>query len=161
MNDDTWTLVTDVVGRVQRAIDRKEAPAIVILDGDQGRRILSDYDYQRDQDATAAFEHKAAEHARALSLRRFAFAVPQVVIETEPGIFSARAVSNHPLRPGEQETIAWTAYDTTDGADFGFAPYTRRPGGRPVFDEPEIFDVPMRADDRMPGVRLLRQLTDS
>ncbi|MCK9903888.1 hypothetical protein CC117_27790 [Parafrankia colletiae] len=160
MNDDTWTLVTDVVGRVQRAIGLKGAPAIVILDGDR-RQILSDYDYLRDQDATVAFEHKAAEHARALNLRRFAFAVPQVIIETEPGIFSARAVSNHPLRPGEQETIAWTAYDTTDGADFGFAPYTRRPNGRPVFDEPEIFDVPMRADDRMPGVRLLRQLTDS
>nr|MDT0663768.1 hypothetical protein [Micromonospora sp. DSM 115978] len=74
---------------------------------------------------------------------------------------SGRAVSNHPLRPDEQETVAWTAYDTTDGADFGFAPYTRRPNGQPVFEAPEILDVPMRADEHMPGARLLHHLTGS
>jgi len=160
MNDDTWALVTDVVGRVQHAINLKQAPAIVILDGDR-RQILSDYDYQHDQDTAHAFEHTAADRARALNLRRFAFAVPRVILETAPGSYDGRAVSNHPLRAGEQETIVWTAYDTAGGADFGLAGYTRRPNGRPVFDEPEIFDVPIRADDRMPGVRLLRQLTDT
>lgn len=160
MNDDTWTLVTDVVGRVQRAIGLKQAPAIVILDGDR-RQILSDYDYQRDEATRLAFETKAAEHARVRHVRRFAFAVPLVVLDTEPGVFDGRAVSNHPLRPGEREAIVWTAYDAADGADFGFAPYTRRPAGQPVFDTPEIFEVPMNAEERMPGVRLLHLLTTS
>ncbi|MBL7487787.1 hypothetical protein I6A60_35950 [Frankia sp. AgB1.9] len=160
MNDDTWALVGDVVARVQRAIGLQQAPAIVILDGEQGRRILSDYDYQRDDATSHAFEAKAADQARALHARRFAFAVPQVIAEPTPGRYQARAVSNHPLRPGEQETIAWTAHDTTDGADYGFAPYTRRPNGRPVFGEPELFDIPITATERMPGRRLLHLLLD-
>jgi hypothetical protein len=158
MNDDTWALVTDVVARVQRAIGLQQAPAIVILDGDQ-RLILSDYDYLHDDDTASAFETKAADHARALHARRFAFAVPKVIIETVPGTFDARAVSNHPLRPGEQETILWTAYDATDGVDFGLAPYTRRPAGQPVFSPPELFEASMQASERMPGLRMAKLLT--
>lgn len=158
MNDDTWALVVDVVGRVQRAISAKDCPAIVILDGDR-RQILSDYDYLRDEDARVAFERKAADHARAINTHRFVFAVPQVVVETVPGTIQSRAVSNHPLRPGEQETVAWTAYDAADGVDYGWAPYTRRPDNEPVFGPPETFDLPLKAAERMPGVRLLRLLT--
>ncbi len=158
MNDATWALVTDVVERVQRAISMMDCPAIVILDGDR-RQILSDYDYLRDEDATTAFERKAAAHAKAIHAHRFAFAVPQVIVETVPGTVQARAVSNHPLRPGEQETVAWTAYDAADGVDYGWAPYTRRPNNEPVFGPPEIFDMPVKAAERMPGVRLLRLLT--
>jgi hypothetical protein len=160
MNDGTWALVTDVVERVQRAIRAQQAPAIVVLDGDR-RQILSDFDYLRDEAAILVFETKAADHARALHARRFALAVPQVVVEAAPGHFQARAVSNHPLRSGEQETIAWTAYDAADGADFGFAPYARRPGGQPVFSPPEIFDIPVTATEQMPGLRLLHMLAGS
>jgi hypothetical protein len=160
MNEATWALVTDVVRRVQQAVEKRQAPAIVILDGAR-RLILSDYDYLRDQDAALAFEVNAAERAQTLDVRHFAFAVPQVVVSDEPGSYAARAVSNHPLRPGEQETIVWTGFDRANGVYFGVAPFSRRPGGRPVFDEPTTLDVPLRAEDRMPGVRLLRALTAS
>ncbi len=157
MIDDTWTLVTDVVGRVQRAISLHQAPAIVILDGDR-RQILSDYDYH--DDATRiAFETRAAEHATPLHLRRFAFAVPRIITQTETGSVRYRPVSNHPLHPGEQEAIVWTAYDLHDGMDLGLARYSRRPAGQPVFDTPKIFDVPMAAGEHSPGMHLLRALT--
>ncbi|MCM3887460.1 hypothetical protein [Frankia sp. R82] len=158
MNEDTWALVLDVVGRVQRAIGLDQAPAIVVLDGDR-RQILADYDYQHDDTARLAFETRAAEHARNLHLHRFAFAVPRVITPSEPGVISSRAVSHYSLRPGEQEAILWSAYDTADGLDLGLTHYARRPAGQPVFDSPTIFDRPMAAQDHMPGIRLLHLLT--
>jgi hypothetical protein len=64
------------------------------------------------------------------------------LIEMLPGGLQARAFSVRPLRAGEQESVVWTAYDAGDGIDYGWAPYTRRPGGQPVFDEPVTFDLP-------------------
>ncbi|WP_322768957.1 hypothetical protein [Frankia sp. Cr1] len=157
MNDATWTLVTDVVGRVQQSIRMADCPAVVILDGDR-RQVLSNYDYIHGEDARTDFETRAAEHARQLHVRRFAFAVPQI-IEMLPGGLQAHAFSGRPLRACEQESVVWTAYDADDGVDYGWAPYTRRPGGQPVFDEPTTFDLPVQATERTPGIRLLRLLT--
>jgi hypothetical protein len=40
-------------------------------------------------------------------------------------------------------------------------PYTRRPGGEPVFGEPEVFTVDLiNPGDLMPGFTLLRTLFD-
>ena len=60
MNDATQTLVIDVIRRVQRAIELGQAPAVVILDGDE-RPILSDYDYQRDADTAHAFDAESGQ----------------------------------------------------------------------------------------------------
>jgi hypothetical protein len=158
MNDATWQLVTDVVGRVQQSIRMTDSPAIVILDGDS-RSILSDYDYVHGDDARIDFETRAADHARGLHAHRFALAVPQIV-ELLPGGLQARAFGARPLRDGEQETVLWTAYDATDGVDYGWAPYSRRPNGQPVFDDPRRFGLPAQPTDTTPGVRLLRLLTD-
>ncbi|WP_232234903.1 MULTISPECIES: hypothetical protein [Frankia] len=158
MNDATWSLVTDVVDRVQQSIRMTDYPAIVILDGDR-RQILSDYDYVQSETARTGFETRAAELARTLHARRFTFAVPQI-IETVPGSLEAHAFSVRPLRDGEQESVVWTAYDADDGVDYGWAPYTRQPGGQPVFDEPTTFHLRALSTDGFPGVRLLRLLTD-
>ncbi|WP_239311014.1 hypothetical protein [Frankia sp. Cj3] len=155
MNDATWSLVTDVVDRVQQSIRMTDYPAIVILDGDR-RQILSDYDHG--ENARTDFETRAAEFARTLHARRFTFAVPQI-IEMLPGTLQAHAYSVRPLRDGEQECVVWTAYDADDGVDYGWAPYTRRPDGQPIFDEPRTFDLPAHPTDGFPGVRLLRLLT--
>lgn len=158
MNDATWMLVTDVVERVQHSIRMTDYPATVILDGDR-RQILSDYDYVGGESARVAFETRAAEHARQLSIHRFAIAVPQVV-ERAPGGLQSRGLSDQPLRPGEQESVVWTAYDAADGVDYGWAPYARRPDGQPVFDSPTIFDLPVNPTEKTPGVRLLHLLLD-
>ncbi|WP_018638682.1 hypothetical protein [Parafrankia elaeagni] len=157
MNDATWTLVTDVVDRVQQSIRMTDYPAIVILDGDR-RQILSDYDYIHGENARTDFETRAADHAHALHARRFTFAVPQI-IEMSPGNLQAHAFSVRPLRDGEQECVVWTAYDADDGVDYGWAPYTRRPSGQPIFDEPSTFHLPARPTSGFPGLRLLRLLT--
>ncbi|MEO3852575.1 hypothetical protein ABGB09_33990 [Streptomyces sp. B8F3] len=152
------TLLDDVIERLQRAIRARDCPAIVILQGDQ-TLTLSDYDYLRDLETAAAFERQAAEHARRIDAARWVFAVPQVWLLTDEGI-SARAVSNHPLREGEQEAITFTAFDFADGVDYGLVPYTRRPNGEPVFDEPEIFTVEVSPGERAPGQRLLHILME-
>jgi hypothetical protein len=158
MNDTTWSLVTDVVDRVQQSIRMTDYPAIVILDGDR-RQILSDYDYVHGEPARTDFETRAADRARALHARRFTFAVPQIIEMLSDGL-QAYAFSVRPLREGEQEGVVWTAYDTDDGVDYGWAPYTRRPSGQPVFDKPSTFHLPARPGDGFPGLRLLRLLTD-
>ena len=157
MNDATWRLVTDVVGRVQQSIRMTDYPAIVLLDGDRSQ-ILSDYDYVHGETAQSDFETRAADHARALHARRFTLAVPQI-IEMLPGGLHAHAFSVRPLRDGEQECVVWTAYDAGDGVDYGWAPYSRRPSGQPVFDEPSTFHLPSQPGDGFPGLRLLRLLT--
>ncbi|MGC9537784.1 hypothetical protein [Streptomyces sp. UG1] len=71
---------------------------------------------------------------------------------------NAWAVSNLPLREGEREAIAWMSFDTADGVDYGLVPYTRS-NGEPIFDEPEVFTVPLHPRDKAPGRILLRTLT--
>lgn len=142
-----------VTDRVQRAIEDREAPAVVALQGDR-LLVLSDYDYLRDRETATAFEARAAEKAQDIHAVRFVFAVPQVWLPTDRGI-SGRAVSNLPLREGEREVIAWMSYDAADGVDYGHVPYTRRPSGEPVFDDPEIFTGSVRPYEEYPGRFLL------
>jgi hypothetical protein len=153
VNQDTENLLRDVVGRLERAITDRDCPAIVALQGDR-TLVLSDYDYLRDDTTAAAFEERAAAKARETHTIRWVFAVPQVLLLVEGGV-AARAVSNLPLREGEREAITWMSCDPDDGVDYGLVPYVRRPGGEPVFDEPEVFTIPVRPGDRVPGMRLL------
>ncbi len=159
MNDDTARLLLDVTGRLERIIQRGDCPAIVALDG-QPATVLSDYDYLRDETAATAFELRAAARARETGARRWVLAVPQVWV-VKAGVVSTRAVSNHPLREGEQEAITWTSFDAADGVDYGRVPYTRRPHGEPVFDAPEVFTAKARVRPALstPGYTLLRALT--
>jgi hypothetical protein len=150
-------LLDAVVARLEQAIRARDCPAIVTLAGER-KLTLSDYDYLRDEQTATAFEHRVADHARTLNARQWVFAVPQAWLETTDGI-AARAVSNHPLREGEQEAITWTACDVTEGVDYGIVPYTRRPNGEPVFGEPEVFTVSVAPGPRAPGATLLRALT--
>lgn len=149
-------LLFDVVERLERSIQARDCPAIIAIEGER-RLILSDYDYLRDDEAAAAFEHRVAEQARQVSAFRWVAAVPQVWVMGEHEV-SARAVSHHPLRPGEQEAITWMAFDRDDGIDYGRVPYTRRPNGEPVFGDPEVFTIAVIPDERMPGYTLLRLL---
>ncbi|WP_405657738.1 hypothetical protein [Streptomyces sp. NBC_00079] len=157
MNQDTESLLFDVAGRLERAIHERDCPAVVALQGDR-TLVMSDYDYVRDAATAAAFEERTAERARQIHARRFVFAVPQVWIITDEGV-DARAVSNLPLRAGEREVIAWMTFDVVDGVDYGLVPYTRRPSGEPIFDEPEVFTVPVHPREQAPGRILLRALT--
>lgn len=159
MNHATETLMFGVTDRVQEAVASRDSPAVVAL---QGTRtvIMTDYDYLRDQQTAEAFEQRAAAKAREISAVRFVLAVPQIWRETDDGGIIARPVSNAPLREGEHEVIAWTAYDSEDGIDYGHVPYARRPNGAPVFDDPEIFTAPLRPYDRHPGWHLLRTLVE-
>lgn len=159
VNHDTETLMFGATDRVQQAIRDREAPAVVVLQGDR-LLIMSDYDYHRDRDTAATFERRAAAKAQDIHAVRFVFAVPQIWQRSDSGI-DAGAVSNTPLREGEHEVIAWLAYDTTSGVDYGHVPYTRRPNGTPVFDDPEIFTNPVRPYDRYPGWLLLRLLLEA
>ncbi|TDD23806.1 hypothetical protein E1287_38630 [Actinomadura sp. KC06] len=159
MNETTFGLLRDVAERLERAIRSRDCPAIVVLEG-QRRLVLSDYDYLRDDQTAHAFEDRAGGHGQRIDATRFVFAVPQVWVVT-PGQVAARAVSNHPLRPGEQEAITWLSFDVNDGVDYGRVPYARRPNGEPIFDEPEIFTVEVWPKEQMPGFRLLRFLMAS
>lgn len=84
-------------------------------------------------------------------------AVPQVWLFEPPDTITTRAVSNHPLRDGEQEAITWMSFDREHGVDYGRVVYVRRPSGEPVFEEPEIFEVGVRPEETMPGFVLLRR----
>lgn len=159
MNDDTASLLFDVVERLQRNIHARDCPAIVALQG-QRKLVLSDYDYLRDQATAAEFERRAAAKAREVGATRWVFAVPQIWRITS-GEISARAVSNHPLLEDEQEAITWTAYDQQDGVDYGRVAYTRRPNGEPVFAEPQVLTVGVHPGETTPGYRLLRMLEDN
>ncbi|MFI9847173.1 hypothetical protein ACIHFD_59870 [Nonomuraea sp. NPDC051941] len=154
MNDETAELLFDVVGRLEKSIIARDCPAIVALQGER-QLVLSDYDYLRDQQSATDFENRAATKAQEIAATRWIFAVPQVWVITPDTVFS-RAVSNHPLREGEQEAITWMSFDQSDGVDYGRVPYTRRPNGEPVFDEPEMFTVSVRPAEHMPGYTLLQ-----
>lgn len=156
MNEPTTELLDVVVARLERVIVQRDCPAILALHGERDL-VLSDYDYLRDDDAAWGFESRAAERAREIGTVRWVLAVPQVWVLRETTI-ALRAVSNHPLREGEQEAITWMAYDQTDGVDYGRVPYTRRPDGTPVFNEPEIISVGVRPRPSMPGYTLLHLL---
>lgn len=153
MNQDTENLLHDVVGRLERAILDRDCPAIVMLQGDHPL-AMSDYDYLRDEATAAAFEERAAAKAREIHAVRWVIAVPQVLVLVEGGV-AARAVSNHPLRDGEQEAITWTSCDLGDGVDYGLVPYVRRPSGESVFSEPKLFTTAVHPGDTLPGRRLL------
>jgi len=148
----------DVTERLERSIRVRDCPAIVALEG-QRKLILSDYDYLRDEEAAASFERRAAAQAGEIGVRRWVIAVPQVW-RIRAGVISTRAVSNHPLREGEQEAISWMSFDADDGVDYGRVALTRCPDGEPVFAEPEIFTVKAEAQPApgAPGQTLLRTL---
>lgn len=160
MNDDTARLLFDVAGRLERSIRARDCPAIVAVQG-QRTLVLSDYDYLRDEATAAAFERRAAATARKIGIRRWVLAVPQVW-QVKAGVVSTRAVSNHPLREGEQEAITWMSFDRDDGVDYGRVAFTRQPDGEPVFAEPEIFTVRAKARPApsAPGYTLLQALVD-
>ncbi|MFC4058928.1 hypothetical protein ACFOWE_11515 [Planomonospora corallina] len=155
MNDETTALLFDVVGRLEKSIVARDRPAIVALDGER-RLVLSDYDYLRDEPTAAAFEARAAAKAHEIAATRWVLAVPQVWVFTPPSTVSVRAVSNHPLREGEQEAITWMSCDRGDGVDYGRVAYARRPSGEPVFEDPEVFTVGIRPHEGMPGFALLQ-----
>ncbi|RFS81580.1 hypothetical protein D0T12_31520 [Actinomadura spongiicola] len=158
MNDDLAAVLFDVVERQERHIRANEYLAIAALDG-QRKLMLSDYDYLRDRAAAVAFEQRAAVHVRRVAAVRWVLAVPQVWVINERDV-AARAPSPHPLRPGEEEGVTWMGFDQEDGIDYGVVPYTRRPSGEPVFDDPKVFTVPVIPGDLMPGHSLLRALLD-
>jgi hypothetical protein len=154
MNPETAQLLSQVTGRLQQSIRAGDCPAMVALDGPRPL-TLSDYDYLRDDAAAASFEERAAATARQAGACRWVLAVPQVWVIT-PGVISVRAVSNLPLRPGESEAITWMAFDFADGIDYGRVLFTRRPGGEPVFADPEVIARPARPAAGMPGYTMLR-----
>ena len=153
MNDETEALLYDVVERLQSSIVARDCPAIVILDGEP-QLVLSDFDYPRDRETATAFEVRAAAKARETGATRWVLAVPQVWVIT-PDRIASRAMSNHPLRDGEQEAITWMTFDLTEGVDYGRVLYSRRPNGEPVFEEPEMVTVGVRPTELMPGFALL------
>ncbi|MDH2426466.1 hypothetical protein [Sphaerisporangium sp. TRM90804] len=155
MNEKTAALLLDVTQRLERSIVAHDCPAVVLLDGER-RLALSDYDYLRDDQTAGAFETRAARKARELGVTRWVLAVPQVWAVTAESV-AMRAVSNHPLREGEQEAITWMTFDGEDGVDYGRVAYTRRPNGEPVFGEPEMFTVGVRPSAIMPGYVLLQE----
>ncbi len=156
MNAATLDLLFDVVRRLEKNIVARECPAIVAIESER-KLVLSDYDYLRDSATAAAFEEKVAGKAREIDAARWVLAVPQVWIFQPPSTIALRAVSNHPLREGEQEAITWMSFDRDDGVDYGRVVYARRPSGEPVFEEPEIFDVGIRPREAMPGFLLLQR----
>lgn len=155
MNDETAVLLFDVVERLEKSIIARDCPAIVTLQGER-LLVLSDYDYLRDQQAAVSFERRVADKAREIGAIRWVLAVPQVWIFKPPSTIALRAVSNHPLREGEQEAITWMSLDQADGVDYGRVAYARRPNGELVFEEPEVFDVGIRPREVMPGHALLQ-----
>ncbi|MFI7449611.1 hypothetical protein ACIBQX_19090 [Nonomuraea sp. NPDC049714] len=156
MNEETAHLLFDTVERIEKDIMARECPAIVAMEG-TGKFVLSDYDYLRDPATAAAFEVRAAEKARQIDVTRWVLAVPQVWLFKPPSTIAVRAVSNHPLREGEQEAITWMSFDQVDGVDYGRVVYVRRPSGEPVFEEPEIFEIGVWPEETMPGLVLLRR----
>ncbi|MER7132725.1 hypothetical protein [Streptosporangium saharense] len=156
MNAETVTLLFDVVERLQRSIVARHCPAVVAIEGER-RLVLSDYDYLRDPRSATLFEERAAARAQEIRATRWVFAVPLVWVTTPDAVYS-RAVSNHPLREGELETITWMSFHEGDGVDYGRVPYARRPSGEPVFDTPEMFAVGVRPARAMPGHTLLNEL---
>ncbi|MET9241346.1 hypothetical protein [Nonomuraea sp. NPDC003709] len=156
MNEATAHLLFDAVERMEEDIMARECPAIVAMEG-RDKLALSYYDYLRDAESAEAIESRAAERALEIDAVRWVLAVPQVWLFKPPSTIAVRAVSNHPLREGEQEAITWMSFDREDGVDYGRVAYVRRPNGEPVFEDPEIFDVGVRPAETMPGFVLLQR----
>jgi hypothetical protein len=159
VTEEVLTLLHEVVRRLEASIQARDCPAMVALRGDR-KLVLSDYDYLRDEASAAAFERRAAAHAREVGATRWVFAVPLVWLICGD-VVSARAVSNLPLRPGEQEVISWMSFDLDEGVDYGRVAYTRRPNGDPVFDEPEVFTTEVRPAAGGPGSTLLHAFMEA
>lgn len=125
----------------------------------EGRRplVFSDYDYLLVPNAAAAFERRAAVHARRIDAACWVMALPQMRVINKRDV-AVRSASPHPLREGKQEAITWMAFDRMEGADYGRVAYARRPNGEPVFEEPEVFTVSLLPGERMPGYTLLSDL---
>ncbi|MGW0483149.1 hypothetical protein [Nonomuraea sp. NPDC003214] len=128
MNAETADLLFDVVARLEKSIVARECPAIIALQGER-QLLLSDYDYLRDTAAAAAFETRAAEKAQEVGAGRWVLAVPQVWIFKPPSTIALRAVSNHPLREGEQEAITWMSFDREQGSTTAGSPTRAAPAG--------------------------------
>ncbi|WP_235609010.1 hypothetical protein, partial [Frankia casuarinae] len=120
--------------------------------------VLTDRPYLISWATALAFEIRAAAHAQSNATHRWVFAVPQVWYE-DGDLIEARPLFTAPVQPDEQEAITWMSCDDTDGIDYGRVPFTRRPGGEPVFDDPEYFTSPVRPLQRTPGAALHRLLT--
>lgn len=115
MNEATENLLQDVVVKQKGLIRKRESPAIAALSGKRALTFI-DYDYLRDETASRDFEERVAVRSQQLDVVRWVLAVPQVLDDR-------RAVSNHSLRPGEQEAITWMSYDREDGLEFGRVPH--------------------------------------
>ncbi|MFF3669879.1 hypothetical protein [Microtetraspora malaysiensis] len=159
MNAETADLLFEVVERLEKSIVARDCPAMVAVEG-RRKLVLSDYDYLRDDASAVAFEKRAASKAREVGAVRWVIAVPQVWVFTPPSMVSVRAVSNHPLREGEQEAITWMSFDQDEGVDYGRVAYARRPSGEPVFEEPEMFRVGIRPTEASAGYTLLQAFLD-
>jgi hypothetical protein len=158
MNSEIEQLLSQVIQRVQRSIRAGDCPAVAGIGGEHVT-FLSDYDYLRDEQTAAKFEERAAAAVRENSARRWVIGVPQVWVIAD-GQVSVRAVANLPLRPGESEAITWTACDLDEGIDYGRATFGRRPGGEPVFADPEIITRQARPAPGLPGYTILQQMFD-
>ncbi|ABD11163.1 hypothetical protein CcI156_17935 [Frankia sp. CcI156] len=157
MNTHTWTLIEDITARVQRAVRAGDQPAILGLHGTRNL-IVSDYDYLCSWATALAFEIRAAAQAQSNATHRWVLAVPQVWYD-DGEIIQARPLHTAPVQADEQEAITWMSCDDTDGVDYGRVPFTRRPNGEPVFDDPEYFTSPVHSLQRTPGAALHRLLT--
>ena len=158
MSPEIEQLLGRVVESLKASISAGDCPAVAAVGGPSRTLTLSDYDYQRDDDAAAGFERRAAAKAAEASAVRWVIAVPQVW-HIAPGVISVRGVSNLPLRPGESEAITWMAFDLAAGVDYGRVPFTRRPRGEPVFGDTEIVTAQARPSPSMPGYVMLHQFT--
>jgi hypothetical protein len=156
MNDEVTELLFDAVERLERSIQQRDCPAVVVMAGTR-TLILTDYDYQRDEPSAQTFEERAAQQARKINAVRWVFAVPQIWFSTDTGV-TVRNVSNKPLGEGEEEVIHWAAFDLNDGIDYGCVPFTRRPDGTPVFGDVEAITAHTQVSPNMPGQRLLALL---
>jgi len=158
MNRGTEELLRDVIRRLSQAVRNRDCPAVLALRGDRDY-VLSDYDYLRDDATARSFEERAAVKIRGTGAGCWVLAVPQVLRRTDDGLVS-RAVSNLPLRAGEQEALLWMSYDATDGVDYGVVAVDRGPDEAPTFAEPEIFTATLIPGEHAPGRHLLELLRE-
>jgi hypothetical protein len=154
MTPETEEMLDRVVTALQSEIGSGQAPAVVAIGGTRPL-VLTDYDYQHDEAAAQGFERSAASRVREAHATRWVLAVPQVWLIAS-NVVSVRAVSNLPLREGESEAITWMAVDLSEGVDYGRVPFTRNPGGAPVFGDIEVIAVHASPAPGMPGYTMLR-----
>jgi hypothetical protein len=158
MSPETEELLRQVTKTLKASVRAGDCPAVVGVADPNRTLTLTDYDYQRDDNAATTFERRAAAKAVQISAVRWVIAVPQVWV-IAPDVISVRAVSNLPLRPGESEAITWMAFDLTSGVDYGRVPITRQPHGEPMFGDIEVVVAQASPSPAMPGYTLLQQFT--